>query len=226
MYSRATRPPPGGRFDWVKSWQARESSWLADSDYVTKQPVLTWPQRSQLVGFLAKVRNAFGFSQETLYQSVNTFDRFLSSRTLEPERVRLLITAALFVAMREQNEDQVRSLSSFNEMIGLDALEDIELAEQDIQNELSSEISDLNPSMFLQVINKVDGDEEQSRLLAHYFLEVMLFDERFIGIVPSLMAAISYHLARQILEQGPWVSKPYSFIVISNETRHLNIHDH
>jgi hypothetical protein len=84
-------------------------------------------------------------------------------------------------------------------------------AERVILRRLNYELGWPGPTIFLWKLNKIDNGESQLEILSHYFMELMLVDERFVSSRPSLMAAAAYCLAREILVGNYiWASTLYN----------------
>ena len=202
----------------------KEAELRPDPNYIVKQPGLTWRDRSYAVSLLMRIRNDFRFKQETLYLSVNILDRYLSSRIVQRDRIQCLAIGAILIALKYEekryNSSEIQSiirLSSTADMV------DVLRGELVILTELDFNLGWPGPTSFLHRINQVDNREVTIRILTHYLLEVALLNERFVGQLPSLVAAASYCLARQMLGYGNWVSvlfdSVYDLMRVDKSTR-------
>lgn len=88
-------------------------------------------------------------------------------------------------------------------------------AERYMLSMLQFELGWPGPMSFLRRISKADEYDLETRTLAKYFLEVTIMDERFVGSVPSYVAAGAHALARFMLKKGDWV------YYIRNDPRNL-----
>lgn len=67
---------------------------------------------------------------------------------------------------------------------------------------------DLNwpsPLSFMRRINSADGFEISYRIMTKYLMEAALYDPRFVGAKPSLLAAAAYYLSLKVCNSMPWV---------------------
>ena len=77
-------------------------------------------------------------------------------------------------------------------------------AERYVLSALNYDLSYPNPMNFLRRISKADNYDIETRTLGKYLMEISLLDHRFMGYLPSEIAASSMYLARKILDKGPW----------------------
>jgi G2/mitotic-specific cyclin 2 len=63
------------------------------------------------------------------------------------------------------------------------------------------------PYSWVRRISKADDYDVQTRTLSKFLMEVTLLDHRFLRARPSMVAAMSMFLAKQMLN-GQWVSSP------------------
>ncbi|KAJ9503195.1 hypothetical protein H2202_001349 [Exophiala xenobiotica] len=181
----------------------KETKMLPDSNYMDKQRGLDWGMRTQLVAWLVKVRNHLGLHHEVLYLTVNIIDRSLSLMEVTPDRLMLLVAASLIISLKYEQQDPDYSMQDIIRIFDLEA-EKVRQAERIILRRLDYDLGWPGPSSFLQRINKINNGETQLTVLAHYVLEVMLRDERFVSSLPSFTAAVAYCFASEILGQSIW----------------------
>ena len=68
------------------------------SQYMIKQPDITYPMRAILVDWLVEVGEEYKLNQETIYLAVNYIDRFLSYMSVQRAKLQLVGTACMFIA--------------------------------------------------------------------------------------------------------------------------------
>lgn len=69
-----------------------------DPEYMNKQPDVTYSLRLILVDWLVEVAQVYMLHSETLYLAILYVDRYLSLKLMDVANLRLLGTAAMFVA--------------------------------------------------------------------------------------------------------------------------------
>lgn len=172
----------------------------------TFQSEVQWSMRSILMDWLVQVHNRFTLLPETLFLTVNYIDRFLSSKIISMGKLQLVGATAIFVAAKYE-EINCPSVQEIVFMVdSLYSVDDILKAERFMLSMLQFELGWPGPMSFLRRISKADDYDLETRTLAKYFLEVTIMDERFVGCVPSYLAAGAHCLARLMIRKGDWVS--------------------
>lgn len=172
----------------------------------TVQSEIQWSMRSILMDWLVQVHNRFTLLPETLFLTVNYIDRFLSSKIVSLGKLQLVGATAIFVAAKYE-EINCPSVQEIVFMVdGGYTVDEILKAERFMLSMLQFELGWPGPMSFLRRISKADDYDLETRTLAKYFLEVTIMDERFVGCVPSYLAAGAHCLARLMIKKGDWVS--------------------
>lgn len=167
---------------------------------------IQWSMRSILMDWLVQVHNRFALLPETLFLTVNYIDRFLSNKMVSLGKLQLVGATAIFVAAKYE-EINCPSVQEIVYMVDEGyTVDEILKAERFMLSMLQFELGWPGPMSFLRRISKADDYDLETRTLAKYFLEVTIMDERFVGCVPSYLAAGAHCLARLILKKGEWVS--------------------
>jgi hypothetical protein len=178
---------------------------LPPSNYLSGQPAFSEKDRSIVVTWYIRLRKYCKFSEDVLYKTVNTFDRFMAANPARYGDLPLFAAGALATSLGANGGPN--AWIQVEDTIGLFNRAEVMDAKTTILDQIDGSIFPAAPSKFLDKLNQVDDNEQAPKVLAQYLLEVMLYDKRFIGKLPSLMAAASYCLAREILGKDLWVSK-------------------
>ncbi|TKY89893.1 hypothetical protein EX895_001190 [Sporisorium graminicola] len=177
---------------------------MPNGDYMLTQKEINWDVRAILVDWLVDVHAKFRLLPETLYLAVNIIDRFLSRRTISLSKLQLVGVTAMFIASKYE-EVMCPSIQNFYYLAD-GGYTDVEIlrAERYVLKVLDFSMSYANPMNFLRRISKADNYDIQTRTVAKYFMEISLLDYRLMEHPPSLVAAASVWLAREVLERGEW----------------------
>lgn len=191
-----------------------EIATMANPDYMDNQNELEWKMRGILVDWLLEVHTRFRLLPETLFLAVNIIDRFLSTKIVQLDRLQLVGVTAMFIASKYE-EVLSPHVQNFRHVAD-DGFSEEEIlsAERFVLSALNYDLSYPNPMNFLRRISKADNYDIQTRTLGKYLLEIGCLDHRFIAHPPSQVAAAAMYLARLVLERGPWVCRPVSFITV------------
>ena len=188
-------------FEYMRSMEQRM---LPRANYMESQHEIQWSMRAVLMDWLVQVHHRFNLLPETLFLCVNYIDRFLSVKVVSLGKLQLVGATAIFIAAKYE-EINCPSVQEIVYMVdGGYSVDEILKAERFMLTMLQFELGFPGPMSFLRRISKADDYDLETRTLAKYFLEVTLMDERFIGSVPSFLAAASHCLAREMLRKGHW----------------------
>lgn len=181
-----------------------EVSTRPNADYMEHQEDLEWKMRGILVDWLIEVHTRFHLLPETLFLAVNIIDRFLSAKVVQLDRLQLVGVTAMFIASKYE-EVLSPHVANFRHVAD-DGFTEAEIlnAERYVLTALDYDLSYPNPMNFLRRISKADNYDIQTRTLGKYLMEISLLDHRFMGILPSHVAAGAMYLARKVLERGEW----------------------
>jgi G2/mitotic-specific cyclin 3/4 len=186
---------------------ALEERLKPNASYMDHQAEIQWSMRSVLVDWLVQVHNRFTLLPETLFLAINYVDRFLSCKVVSLGKLQLVGATALFVAAKYE-EINCPSVQEIVYMVdGAYTADEVLKAERFMLSMLQFELGWPGPMSFLRRISKADDYDLETRTLAKYFLEITVMDERFVGCVPSFLAAGAHSLARFMLKKGDWVCR-------------------
>ena len=188
---------------------------MADNTYITRQAEITWPMRTILMEWLIEVHSKFRLLPETLLIAVNLVDRFLSIRVVSLAKLQLVGLTALFISAKYE-EVICPSIQHFLHMTDESFdLDEMLRAERYMLSTLQFDLSYPNPLHFLRRISKADDYDMQTRTVAKFLIEIVLVEQKLIGVRPSKLAAGAIWLARLCLERGEWVCHSHYFFVSS-----------
>ncbi|EEB08541.1 cyclin Cig1 [Schizosaccharomyces japonicus yFS275] len=175
--------------------------------YMEMQTELEWGMRSILVDWIVKVHARFRLQPETLYLTINLIDRFLSIKVVSVHKFQLVGVSALLIACKYE-EVQYPSIQEIVTLVdGGYTHEEILCAERYMLLMLNFDVGWPGPMSFLRRISKADDYDFDTRTLAKYLLELTLMDERFVGGLPSFLAASAHYLSTRMLEKSHWAVK-------------------
>jgi G2/mitotic-specific cyclin 3/4 len=193
-------------FEYMHSLEERMKP---NASYMDHQAEIQWSMRSVLVDWLVQVHNRFTLLPETLFLAINYVDRFLSCKVVSLGKLQLVGATALFVAAKYE-EINCPSVQEIVYMVdGAYTADEVLKAERFMLSMLQFELGWPGPMSFLRRISKADDYDLETRTLAKYFLEITVMDERFVGCVPSFLAAGAHSLARFMLKKGDWVCQSF-----------------
>lgn len=158
--------------------------------------------RAILVDWLVEVHEKFQCYPETLFLSINLMDRFLSKNKVTLSKLQLLAVTSLFISAKFE-EVNLPKLSDYAYITdGAASPDDIKSAEMFMLTSLQFNLGWPNPMNFLRRISKADGYDFETRNIAKMLLEFALCCHKFIGVIPSVISAMSMYIARRVRKRS------------------------
>jgi len=142
-------------------------------------------------------------SQETLYLSINLFDRYIQKIIIDnkkSEDLNKIALACLFIASK--NEEIYSPY--LNDILNISnkkyTKKDITLKEDEILSSLDFQVITISPLLFLKIFCQ-SNDKEMKLIFdcAQFFLELCLIEPKFCELKSSLQASICLYLARKCI---------------------------
>jgi hypothetical protein len=166
-------------------------------------PPSFWDDRAELVNWLVAVHNKCGLIHETLFLAINYLDRYLFRNNVEDSELDLFGATSLLLATKYE-DDKFDHGTLGNTLVELadETFTSNELyeAESRMLAGLQYDLGWPCPLSFIHRISRADNYEVHVRTLSKYFLDITVMDKRFVGCVPSFIAAGAYCLARLMLK--------------------------
>src|ERR1700761_3322710 len=161
---------------------------MPDPHYMdTMQPELQWHMRGILVDFLIRVHERFKGNQESLFLACNIMDRFMSKRPVDLTRYQLVGSAALFVALKVEEQFAPSGQQMAYVCGAAFTEEELFTAERYILKAIDWNLSYPNPLNFLRRISKADGYDVDRRTLGKYLIEIGTLEPKLVATLPSLL---------------------------------------
>jgi G2/mitotic-specific cyclin 3/4 len=149
-----------------------------------------------------QVHKKLSLVPETLFLCINYVDRFLSCKITSVGKLQLVSATAIFIAAKYKE----RSLPSVGDIVYIVdycyTINEVLKAERFMLSMLQFELGRPGLMSFLRRMSKADNYDLKTRILAKYFLEVTIIDERFIRTKPSIIVAAAYFLANIMVKNS------------------------
>ncbi|CAE5959537.1 unnamed protein product [Arabidopsis arenosa] len=182
-------------------------------DYMEKvQEEVTPSSRGVLVDWLVEVAEEFELGSETLYLTVSYIDRFLSSKTVNEQKLQLVGVSAMFIATKYEEKRRPKVEDFCYITAHTYTKEDVLKMEEEILLALEYELGRPTINTFLRRFIRVAQEDfkvpnlPQLEPLCCYLSELSMLDYSCVKFVPSLLAASAVFLAQFIIRpnQHPW----------------------
>ena len=177
-----------------------EAKFAPMENFMAYQPNLNWKHRTIVLNWLVYAHDKLKMLPETLYLTVNLFDRLLSTVEVTKQKLYLVAGTSLFIASKFEEINQASAKDIKTLLNDEFENEHIYLAETFILQSLNFDIGFPGPMSFLRKISKADNYQFDKRTLAKYLLETTIMDPKMVAAKPSWLAAGAYYLSMVILE--------------------------
>lgn len=155
--------------------------------------------RQATVDFLISIQVQFILKTETLFLTINMFDRYVQQHRVKRSDLRLVGVSAMFIATKFEEIDppDVRDFTHVHQC----TKEDIFETEVSILNVLGFGLAKPTPMHFIDRFRHVSNDSEAHPHLVQYLLELALLDSHLARYTPSVQVAASSLAACRILQR-------------------------
>ncbi|XP_040067803.1 G2/mitotic-specific cyclin-A-like [Ixodes scapularis] len=175
--------------------------------YMSEQPDITSSMRAILVDWLVDVAEEFRLLPETLFLGVSYVDRFLSAMSVIRNKLRLVGTAALYIAAKFEEIYQPEVSEFFFITDDTYSKQQVLRMEKLVLKVLSFDMAAPTIYYFLLRFAEVGKAPDTVKHLAHYLCELtFLEDDPYLQYLPSIVAGASLCLANHTLNRYPWSS--------------------
>ncbi|KAK1362230.1 Cyclin N-terminal domain-containing protein [Heracleum sosnowskyi] len=184
-----------------------ESSFCVPPNYMASRPNLNGKMRGILIDWLIEVHYKFKLRPETLYLTVNLFDRFLAIEPMTRKKLQLVGVTAMLLASKYEEilaplvEDLILisdSAYTRNEVLQMENL---------MINMLQYDLSVPTVYMFVKRFLKADQSDDKMELLAFYIIDLCLVEYEMVKFSPSMLAAAAVFTAQCTLGKAAQWSK-------------------
>lgn len=178
-----------------------EKQTMANVELMNVQPELHWFMRPYLVDFLIEIHQSFRLRPETLYLTMNLVDRYVSKRIVYKRHYQLVGCAALLIAAKfEDAKDRVPTVQELSQMC-CNAYDPSAFTQMEghVLSTLAWQLGHPTAEAWLRYeYSCAPPSNPSTHNVARFLLEVTLFHESFLTVVPSALAAGAMMLARHI----------------------------
>ena len=176
------------------------NKYLPRENFISYQKNISWGNRRTVLSWLIKSHETLNFLPETLYLTVNIFDRMLSSAEISKEKLYLVCAASFFIATKYE-EINCLTIADLLKILNHEyEAQEIYLAESFILQTLNFDFGNPGPMTYLRRLSKADMYERKPRSLAKYLIETTIMDPKLVAAPSRWIAAGCYYLSLIILE--------------------------
>lgn len=176
------------------------NKYLPRENFISYQKDISWGNRRTVLSWLIKSHETMNFLPETLYLTINIFDRMLSSVEISKEKLYLVCAASFFIATKYE-EINCLTITDLLKVLNHEyEADEIYMAESFILQTLNFDFGNPGPMTYLRRLSKADMYEKKPRSLAKYLIETTIMDPKLVAAPSRWITAGCYYLSLIILE--------------------------
>ena len=161
--------------------------------FTTIQKEITEQMRSILVDWLIDVHFKFNFTEETLYMTILTIDRFLSVREVTRLNLQLLGIVAMFIACKHEEIDLPKSDDFIYVTDNAYTREEVFKMENEVLQVLKFDFLYPSPIKMFEILSWNFNFSHKEICLGKFLLETFLVDIKWVKYKASIIAgAVCY----------------------------------
>ena len=174
--------------------------------------------RFSCLNLLINLSETFEFRQETIYLTINMFDRYVLhlklTNQLNINKLKVILLACIFIASKYE-EIYPPILDDYLEIF-LFSKEEILKIEYSILQYTNFELHICSPYLFLTKFFEATGKNEEEKILhgAQFILDLCIISIEFCIFKPSLQATLSLYLSKKFINNKIYKKKLWT---IENE---------
>eukprot|EP01112_Ceratiomyxa_fruticulosa_P004065 TRINITY_DN1440_c0_g2_i1.p1 TRINITY_DN1440_c0_g2~~TRINITY_DN1440_c0_g2_i1.p1 ORF type:complete len:295 (-),score=57.19 TRINITY_DN1440_c0_g2_i1:301-1185(-) len=181
----------------------KEVADAVNPSYMKNHADITERMRGLLVDWMVEVNLKYKLLTETMFLSVNLVDRYLEKRVISRAELQLVGMTAMLLASKYE-EIYAPEIKKFTFSCD-DAYthDEVLCMERSILSTLGFNLSVPTPIHFLRRFSKAARSDSRIHTLSKYLTELSLPEYKMVQYLPSVIAAASVFLARQMAGVTP-----------------------
>ncbi|WBW71958.1 meiosis-specific cyclin Rem1 [Schizosaccharomyces osmophilus] len=181
---------------------------MPDYRHLTSHPFHVLEMRTVVICWIIGIHYEMNLLPETLFLTINIFDRFFSLKNVAVSKMKQIAMAALLLASKYE-EIHPPSNKEACSLLGEGTVGDLCKAETYILIVLQYELGWPGPMPYLRLLSISDSWDADMRIAVKYFLEICILDPRFLSQKASQAVATCAYTAYCILHNGNWSGTLY-----------------
>jgi len=165
----------------------KESSFSANSDYMDMQRDINSKMRAILIDWLVELQLKYRLHDETLFLTVNIFDRYLSLHPVMRKKLQLLGVVATMIAAKYEEIDPPKVADFVYITDNAYSKKEVVNMECQVLMALEYQVAVPTPAHLLDRLQRANGCDAIHLSLVKYTLELALMDIRNLRYPASVM---------------------------------------
>ena len=174
----------------------------AEYNYMKNQNEINEQMRSILIDWILDVHFKFGFTDETLFMTINIIDRYLTIEKITRNKLQLLGITSLMIACKHEEID----LPKANDFIYITDnaynRKEVFIMENEILKKLNFSLCHPSPIKFYELITYSFKFNKKKFYMGKYLMESFLVDLKNIKYKPSIIACACVYIVMKFFKMN------------------------
>ena len=195
----------------------------ADPDYMKKQKEINSQMRSILIDWLIDVHFKFGFTDETIFMTVLTIDRYLSVKQITRNRLQLLGITALMIACKHEEID-VPKIDDFIYITDNAYVRDeVYKMENDVLSTLNFSLLYPSPIKFYEYLSLHFHFDKIKHMMGKYLMESFLLDTKINKYKPATISCACTYIVMKFFKMSNYHEAYHKKFFLRDETKEITL---
>ena len=195
----------------------------ADPDYMKMQKEINSQMRSILIDWLIDVHFKFGFTDETIFMTVLTIDRYLSVKQITRNKLQLLGITALMIACKHEEID-VPKIDDFIYITDNAYVRDeVYIMENDVLSTLNFSLLYPSPIKFYEYLSLHFNFDKTKHMMGKYLMESFLLDTKINKYKPATISCACTYVVMKFFKMENYHEAYHKKFFLSDETKEITL---
>ena len=195
----------------------------ADPDYMKKQKEINSQMRSILIDWLIDVHFKFGFTDETIFMTVLTIDRYLSVKQITRNKLQLLGITALMIACKHEEID-VPKIDDFIYITDNAYVRDeVYKMENDVLSTLNFSLLYPSPIKFYEYLSLHFNFDKMKHMMGKYLMESFLLDTKINKYKPATISCACTYIVMKFFKMENYQEAYHKKFFLSDESKEITL---
>ena len=195
----------------------------ADPDYMKKQKEINSQMRSILIDWLIDVHFKFGFTDETIFMTVLTIDRYLSVKQITRNKLQLLGITALMIACKHEEID-VPKIDDFIYITDNAYVRDeVYKMENDVLSTLNFWLLYPSPIKFYEYLSLHFNFDKMKHMMGKYLMESFLLDTKINKYKPATISCACTYIVMKFFKIENYQEAYHKKFFLSDESKEITL---
>ena len=195
----------------------------ADPDYMKKQKEINSQMRSILIDWLIDVHFKFCFTDETIFMTVLTIDRYLSVKQITRNKLQLLGITALMIACKHEEID-VPKIDDFIYITDNAYVRDeVYKMENDVLSTLNFSLLYPSPIKFYEYLSLHFNFDKMKHMMGKYLMESFLLDTKINKYKPATISCACTYIVMKFFKMENYHEAYHKKFFLSDESKEITL---